>query len=174
MTDNNMLGHSRLFTISYSFLEKNIDNIVIKDKKNNVEILLQGKGAAGSNIFVKEINSGLLKQIYSGSDKKTFFGSNFYLLDAKFSSLVILGLIFMFTIFAFVKPKNELNKIENLKRTDKNNSISKVATIRNKIESNKSKTAPYIHYGANTNYSTIPSELLTSRHRENEKIKKYG
>ena len=27
MTDNNMLGHIRLFTISYSFLEKNIDNV---------------------------------------------------------------------------------------------------------------------------------------------------
>ena len=151
--------------------EGNADNIIIKDKKNNVEITLQGKNAEKSNIFVKEISSGLLKQVYSGNEKKSFISNGFYLLDAKFSSLIILGLVFMFTMFAFVKPKEGMNRISKFKNETNNNSVSKVATIRNKIAQKRNQTAPYIHYGAN--YTSLPNELVTNRYT-GEKIKKYG
>ena len=149
--------------------EGSADNIIIKDKKNNVEIMLQGQNAAKSNIFVKEISSGLLKQVYSGSEKKSFISNGFYLLDAKFSSLIILGLVFMFTMFAFVKPKEGMNRISKLDKVSK--PVSKVATIRNKIAQERSQRAPYIHYGSG--YASVPNELITNRYTE-EKIKKYG
>ncbi len=152
--------------------DRSIDNIIVKDKKNNVEILVQGENATKSNIFVKEMNSGLLKQIYSGNNKKSLLGNGFYLLDAKFSSLIILGLIFMFTMFAFIRPKNEGNKISNYKKT---NSLdgAKVSTIRNHLMQKRAKTAPYIHYGTNA-YNTIPEDFITTNTNIEEQIKKYG
>lgn len=152
--------------------DRNIDNIIVKDKKNNVEILVQGKNATKSNIFVKEMNSGLLKQIYSGNNKKSLIGNGFYLLDAKFSSIIILGLIFMFTMFAFVRPKNVGNRISSYKKTSLGD-ISKVSTIRNHLMQKRAKNAPYIHYGA-AGYSSVPEEFTTTNNYTEEKMKKFG
>lgn len=152
--------------------DRSVDNIIVKDKKNNVEILVQGENATKSNIFVKEMNTGLLKQIYSGNNKKSLFGNGFYLLDAKFSSIIILGLIFMFTMFAFVRPKNEGNKISSYKKTNSQDT-SKVSTIRNHLMQKRAKTAPYIHYGA-AGYSSIPEDFITTNSYTEEKTRKFG
>lgn len=157
--------------------DKEVDNILVKDKKGNVEILIQGANAAKSNVFVKEMNTGLLKQVYSGNDKKSLFGSAFYLLDSKFSSIIILALVFMFTMFAFVKPKNGVGerKISKYKDYDKNNKlISKVATIRDHLANKRANALQYIHYSADSNYTTTPKEFLNTAQKEIQKEKKYG
>lgn len=154
--------------------DRSVDNIIMKEKKNNIEILLKGKNAAKSNIFIKEMNTGLLKQIYSGNSKKSIIGNSIYLLDANFSSIIILGLVFMFTMFAFVRPKNETSKISKYNKTT-SQSTSKVATIRNRLMQQRAKNAPYIHYGSVNGYSSIPEDFAVNNNNyTEEKIKKYG
>lgn len=147
-----------------------VDNIILKDNRNNVEITLQGTNSAKSNVFVKELNSGVLKQVYSGNNKKTTLSNGFYVLDEKFTSLIVLGLIFMFTVFSFVKPRNreQVNKLSTYKKAE-TKSGSNLKTVREQIAQKRAKNAPYIHFG----YNTIPNDLIVSDN-ETEEIRKYG
>lgn len=147
-----------------------IDNIIVRDNKNNVEIMLQGANSAKSNVFVKELNSGVLRQVYSGNDKRTTLQNSFSVLDGKFTSIIVLALIFMFTMFSFVKPRKyeQVNKISSYKKSDVK-TTSNLQTVRNQIAQKRAKNAPYIHLG----YNTIPNDFITSEN-ETEQIKKYG
>ncbi len=147
-----------------------VDNIILKDNKNNVEITLQGTNSAKSNVFVKELNSGVLKQVYSGNNKKTTLANGFYVLDEKFTSLIVLSLIFMFTVFSFVKPRDreQVNKLSTYKKAE-TKSGSNLKTVREQIAQKRAKNAPYIHFG----YNTIPNDLIVSDN-ETEEIRKYG
>ncbi|MBR6162853.1 hypothetical protein IKQ26_03045 [bacterium] len=148
--------------------EGDVDNLLVREDKNNVEITLQGENSAKSNVFVKELNSGNLKQVYSGNDKRAILQNGFYVLDGKFTSIIVLGLIFMFTMFAFVKPRREeqVNKLSTFKKSE-TKADSNMQTIRNQ---KRAKNAPYIHFG----YNTIPNDLVVNQTEEQKQIRKYG
>ncbi len=149
-----------------------INNVIVQKKNdNNTLILFQGNNIKNSDITIKELSTGLIKNIDLNNPSFLFIPHK------KLLSYSILSFILMFIVLLNLRPKEKRYYSNNSYNTIK----SKADTLRKK-NLIQEKRIPSINYniknGFNSSniYASVPKEFVINKYQaeEMENIRKAG
>ena len=147
-----------------------LKNVIVQKKNtNNTTILFQGKNIEGAKIFLKDLSTGQIKPIDSGSANNYF-----YIAHIKYLSIGFAGLIFLFILMLFLRPQSK--KYHSASQI-KNKMKQQQVTLRSK-QYNSKRFVPSINYKVNNTRKnmTIPTDFVISEYQNynDEQERKVG
>ena len=142
-----------------------LENVIVQKKNaDNTIIYIEGKNIKNSNIYTKDLTTGITKESNSNN-------SFLYITDYKLFLYCVFGFIFIFALLLFIRPKNK----NTLKSKQLNsNKYSDINTLRKK-NSVQNRYIPSINYNIKNPGISIPNDLVSSSYFDDEEqIRKVG
>ncbi|MCD7779339.1 MAG: hypothetical protein LUH05_01545 [Candidatus Gastranaerophilales bacterium] len=155
-----------------------LNNVTVQKKgADNTLILLQGKNIENSQIYTKELSTGITKEL---NTNESFLSSLFIVTDKKILASSVLGMIILFLLMLASRPKDKRYSSYKSDKTVKSKKHTAVNTLRYK-NLTQSKYIPSINWKENRNfnsinaYSSIPDDFSVNNNMyEEENIRKAG
>lgn len=148
--------------------------IVQKKNKENTVILLQGENIANSQIYTKELSTGITKKLDA---KNSLLSSLFFVADKKILAFSFAAMFLMFLMMLAARPKNQRYSAPSAKKINKTSAKINANTLRNK-NLIQSKNIPSINYNVNkslnSSFMSVPKDFVINNHIMEEEVRKVG
>lgn len=155
-----------------------LENVIVQKKNSdNTLILFQGENIADSKVYIKELSTGLVKELDS---KNTVFNSLFFISDKKVLLTSLFGVMLFFFMMLLTNPRKKRYTAETAKKYSNIKKNTNINTLRNK-NLVQSKNVPSINYKMNGSFSSVKANMtkpkdfiINNQYQEIEKIRKVG